>query len=46
MIKKEINIAFEDFENLKELGKADKELCLEAVKALENSHSPYSKFKV
>jgi cytidine deaminase len=46
LIKKEINIAFEDFENLKELGKADKELCLEAVKALENSHSPYSKFKV
>lgn len=46
MIKKEINIAFEEFESIKELGKADKDLCLEAVKALENSYSPYSKFKV
>ncbi len=46
MIKKKINIAFEDFESIEELGKADKELCLEAVKALDNSHSPYSKFKV
>ena len=46
MIKKEINIAFEDFESIQELGEADKELCLEAVKALDNSHSPYSKFKV
>ena len=46
MVKKEINIAFEDFESIQELGKADKELCLEAVKAMENSHSPYSKFKV
>jgi cytidine deaminase len=46
LIKKEINIAFEDFESIEELGKADKELCLEAVKALDNSHSPYSKFKV
>ncbi|OAQ40453.1 cytidine deaminase [Pedobacter psychrophilus] len=46
MIKKEINIAFEDFESIEELNKADRELCLEAVKAMENSHSPYSKFKV
>jgi len=46
LVKKEINIAFEDFESIQELGKADKELCLEAVKAMENSHSPYSKFKV
>ena len=46
MIKKEINIAFEDFEGINELNTFDKTLCLEAVKALENSHSPYSEFKV
>lgn len=46
MIKKEINIAFEDFGSIEELNEADKALCLEAVKALKNSHSPYSNFKV
>ncbi|MFC5282203.1 cytidine deaminase [Pedobacter alpinus] len=46
MIKKEINIAFEDFGSIEELNQSDKNLCLEAVKAMENSHSPYSKFKV
>lgn len=46
MIKKEINIAFEDFESIDELNETDKNLCLEAVKALDNSYSPYSKFKV
>ncbi|HEX7367677.1 MAG TPA: cytidine deaminase [Pelobium sp.] len=46
MIKKEINIAFEDFESINELSEADNSLCLEAVKALDNSYSPYSKFKV
>jgi cytidine deaminase len=46
LIKKEINIAFEDFEGINELNTFDKTLCLEAVKALENSHSPYSEFRV
>lgn len=46
MIKKEINIAFEDFKNIGQLSEADKNLCLEAVKALDNSYSPYSNFKV
>ena len=46
MIKKEINIAFEEFGGIKELAEQDQNLCLEAVKALENSHSPYSKFRV
>ena len=46
MIKKEISIAFEDFGSLKELNSSDQELCKEAVKALVNSHSPYSNFKV
>lgn len=46
MIKKEINITFEDFESINELNQADQSLCLDAVKALENSYSPYSNFKV
>ena len=46
MVKKEINIAFEDFGSLSELNAADQNVCIEAVKALENSHSPYSNFKV
>lgn len=46
MQKKEINIAFEEFSSLNELSKEDSSLCLEAVQALETSHSPYSKFKV
>ncbi len=46
MINHEIKINFEEYVSVDELDKADKELCLEAVKALANSHSPYSKFKV
>jgi cytidine deaminase len=46
VIKKEINIAFEDFGGIEELNSEDQMLCKEAVKALENSHSPYSNFKV
>ena len=46
MIKHEIKINFEEYTSVEELGQADKELCLEAVKALANSHSPYSKFRV
>jgi cytidine deaminase len=46
MINHEIKIAFEEYDTLNELDKNDQHLCLEAVKALANSHSPYSKFKV
>jgi cytidine deaminase len=46
MINHEIKINFEEYTSVNELNKADKELCLEAVKALANSYSPYSKFKV
>lgn len=46
MINHEIKIAFEEYSAVSELAKADQELCAEAVKAMENSHSPYSKFKV
>jgi cytidine deaminase len=45
---KEINIGSSGvvYENIDELPEADKELMKEAVKATENSYSPYSKFKV
>jgi cytidine deaminase len=46
MTKQEINIKFENFEGLAELNETDRALCHEAVKAMETSHSPYSKFKV
>ena len=46
MISKEIKIAFEEYSTLDQLNSSDKDLCLEAVKAMGNSHSPYSKFRV
>jgi len=46
MINHEIKIAFEEYNALEELDKADQRLCNEAVKAMGNSHSPYSKFRV
>jgi len=46
MINKEIKIAFEEYQHIDELPPADKTLCLEAVKALATSHSPYSEFRV
>lgn len=46
MTTHEIKIAFEEYFTLKELNKADRALCLEAVKAMEGSHSPYSRFRV
>jgi cytidine deaminase len=46
MINHEIKISFEEYTSIGELNIPDRELCHEAVKALENSHSPYSKFRV
>lgn len=46
MTNHEIKINFTEYANIKELDKADHKLCLEAVKAMGNSHSPYSKFRV
>jgi cytidine deaminase len=46
MINREIKIKFEEYTSVEELDQVDKELCLEAVKALANSYSPYSKFRV
>jgi len=46
MTNHEIKINFEEYKSLEELNKPDYNLCLEAVKAMANSHSPYSKFRV
>ena len=46
MTNHEIKIAFEEYTSLEELNTADQNLCLEAVKAMGNSYSPYSKFRV
>src|ERR1700748_2789555 len=46
MTNHEIKIAFEEYTSKKELTDNDQNLCAEAVKAMENSHSPYSKFRV
>ncbi len=46
MTNHEIKIAFEEYYALTELNAADQQLCREAVKAMANSHSPYSKFRV
>lgn len=43
---KNINIAYEAYAGIDELSAQDKQLCLEAVKAMESSYSPYSKFRV
>ncbi|QKJ31007.1 cytidine deaminase [Mucilaginibacter mali] len=46
MTNHEIKIAFEEYSTLAELSKADQNICNEAVRAMANSHSPYSKFRV
>jgi cytidine deaminase len=46
MVNHEIKIAFKEYDTLTELESADSDLCLDAVKALDNSHSPYSHFRV
>jgi len=46
MTGREIKINFKEYNKLQELGKPERDLCLEAVKAMANSHSPYSKFRV
>ena len=46
MINHEIKVAFDEYTSLHELDITDRELCEEAVRAMDNSHSPYSKFRV
>ena len=46
MTKHEIKISFQEYQSVKELNETDQQLCEHAVKAMKNSHSPYSKFRV
>ena len=46
MTEHEIKIHFKEYASIDELNSDDKALCIEAVKALKTSHSPYSKFRV
>ncbi|MDB4924717.1 cytidine deaminase [Mucilaginibacter sp.] len=46
MTNREIKISFQEYTSVKELDTDDQSLCNEAVKAMVNSHSPYSKFRV
>ena len=46
MINHEIKINFQEYASVEDLEQDDQRLCREAVKALANSHSPYSKFRV
>jgi len=46
MTEHEIKINFTEYAEINKLDTADRNLCLEAIKAMEHSHSPYSKFRV
>ncbi len=46
MTNHEIKITFKEYNTLQELPQPEHALCLEAVKGMANSHSPYSKFRV
>jgi cytidine deaminase len=46
MTEHQIEISFKEYTSLTELDKTSRALCLEAVKAMASSHSPYSKFRV
>jgi cytidine deaminase len=46
MIDHEIKISFQEYNSVTELNTDDQSLCNEAIKAMGNSHSPYSKFRV
>ncbi len=46
MTEHEIKVSFKEYNTITELDQPDKELCEQAVIAMKNSHSPYSKFRV
>jgi cytidine deaminase len=46
MQKRNISICFDEYNSIDELTSQDKILCIEAKKAMSNSHSPYSGFRV
>ena len=46
MQKRNISISFDEYNSLDELNSQDQILCIEDKKAMSNSHSPYSGFRV
>jgi len=46
MQKRTISISFDEYTSIDELNSQDQILCIEAEKAMSNSHSPYSGFRV
>jgi len=46
MTEHEIKISFKAYNNIGELSASEQQLCAEAAKAQQGSHSPYSKFRV
>ncbi|MEO5570979.1 MAG: cytidine deaminase [Bacteroidia bacterium] len=46
MQKKDVNISFEHYENIKELNSEDSNLLNEAIAATKSAYAPYSGFKV
>lgn len=44
--KKNLSISFEEYSSVDELSSTDRNLCLDSVKAMASSHSPYSGFRV
>ena len=46
MTEHEIKISFKSYNTISDLSIADQQLCADAVKAQQGSHSPYSKFRV
>lgn len=46
MSNNSLTISYEEYSSIDDLNASDKDLCTEAVKAMANSHSPYSEFRV
>ena len=44
--KKKLSISFEEYSSIDELSNSDRNLCLDSIKAMASSHSPYSGFRV
>ena len=44
--KKNISISFVEYSSIDELSNSDRNLCLDSIKAMASSHSPYSGFRV
>lgn len=46
MSAKSLTISYEEYSSIDDLTRSDRDLCKEAAKAMVNSHSPYSEFRV